>query len=191
MKKLKNFFEGIKECLQEAIEWIMKIEKGPYSSKDFLPIVYYSLWRGLLVGVYAGLYEHYISHQNSFYAFLFMGGSTCIGLIIVFGIIPILYRWTVKNIKTLTQKTMKTKILIASILLLLVVASCSSYNEDDAKVLIRSKVPNCVAIVKTSGYEGALGQTKFYAAVDSAYIIHVFKVTPDGSVTEESSKKKE
>lgn len=81
---------------------------------------------------------------------------------------------------------MKNKILLAmSFLLLLTLASCGQYDENNAKTLIRARVPKCVNITKVSvGRDGT-----YYAAVDSFYTIYDFSVSCRGYVKALNSKK--
>ena len=176
MNIVKDFFEGIKEYVQEAIEFIVEIEEAPYRSKSFLLVVYYALWRGISMGMLFGLYEHYISKQNGIFAGLFIGISLVISIIIILGLIPMGYRWVVK----IKKKTMKTKNLIVCMLLLLGLTSCSSYNSDNAKVLIKNKVPKCMNVVQSS--EKDVEGNIYYAAVDSTYKLHIFWVSAGGNV---------
>ena len=82
---------------------------------------------------------------------------------------------------------MKNKMVILFILLSLsALCSCRSYDENNAKVLVKSKVPKCVNIIKVS-YD--IKEKTYYAAVDSAYNIHVFSVTSDGKIEDLTDKK--
>ncbi len=81
---------------------------------------------------------------------------------------------------------MKTKILISIVLLsLLALASCDPYNESDANLLIKARVPKCAGIVRVVSDNG----TTYYAAVDSAYKMYSFSVSPNGFVEVLSDKK--
>jgi|GEM_PF-3906135 len=81
---------------------------------------------------------------------------------------------------------MKTKMVIVLMLLAsLALSSCDSYDESNAKTLIKARVPKCVNIVKVR--EG--NQIDHYAAVDSAYTIHTFSVHWTGKIEELNPKK--
>lgn len=66
---------------------------------------------------------------------------------------------------------MKTKMfIIFAVLSLFALSSCGSYNEDDVEILIRARVPNCVNVIKIE----TTSSCDYYAAVDSAYVMHTF-----------------
>ncbi|MFA6256034.1 MAG: hypothetical protein WC606_02515 [Candidatus Absconditabacterales bacterium] len=84
---------------------------------------------------------------------------------------------------------MKTKMLIMLMLLsLFALYSCNSYDENDAKILIKARVPKCVNIVRVVKANSDLDSYDYYAAVDSAYAIHIFSVHRTGRVKERNPK---
>lgn len=75
---------------------------------------------------------------------------------------------------------MKTKRLIIMLLAIFALWSCSRFNQQDAKVLIKRRVPKAINIQEFSN--GQLALPRLYVAVDSNYTIYMFKVGVGGDV---------
>ncbi len=75
-------------------------------------------------------------------------------------------------------------LIVFVLLLSFALSSCEPYNEDNAKTLIMARVPKCVNITMVVS-----GNCDYYAAVDSAYNIHSFKINSFGEVEELNTKK--
>jgi hypothetical protein len=80
----------------------------------------------------------------------------------------------------------KFAIMIAFVSLLIAIGAYSPpSDENNAKIAIKSKVDKCVRVVKISTQFNGIAH---YVAIDSAYTIYMFSVTPIGSISQTGKK---
>lgn len=72
---------------------------------------------------------------------------------------------------------MKTKFIFMVLALLLL--SCNPYPDQDAKILIKSRVSNCIKVDKVY----TISETVIYVAIDSLYNTYSFRVSERGQIT--------
>ena len=83
---------------------------------------------------------------------------------------------------------MKTKILIRLMTLVMLFAflSCVPFDQKNAEILIRTRVPKCTNVSKVEN--NFFAGKRYYAAVDSFYHIYFFSIDKSG-IIEEIKKK--